>query len=418
MDVLIIILVIIVLIPLIYLLYFFSNSGILTEDEIMELSASKRFWDIFNYYGFVGTQLEVNKEFKSALNKKGQFYNCNENINKFPAIASALLKSKKHEWVIFAFAKDKNVFSFYTNKGSNNQSVVPSISSDYLSNLANDKGAEIVLQFHNHPNAVLSASPQDLTSAKYFGEMFTNKAINYVSFVCGAGHFHQYGWWMSNSFYNVNNYVEEIQTQNGISRSKNFELRKELKKRKYFKDSRLNNSSHNMNIQNNYAKPEEIILMNSVKKEIPMDYLQNVLEQFQDDLKSYPGPNCTKVENMENMGDNKNETWNKYYYDLEQKEFGIFENLELIDHSENHKSFIFWTNTFSLNDIKHIVSIFYNIFGADSIGKGMFDDKDRNEITQQKFWMGRMWSDYEKYKCAVLISFDYSGPKLDLCLKW
>lgn len=384
----------------------------------MELSASKRFWDIFNYLGYAGAQLEVNKEFKSALNKKGQFYNCNEDLNKFPAIVSALLKGKKHEWVIFAFAKNKNVFLFYTNKGSDNQSVAPNISSEYLSNLAEDKGADIVLQFHNHPNAVLSASPQDLTSAKYFGEMFTNKAINYVSFVCGAGHFYQYGWWMSDSFYNINNYIEEIQTQNGFSRSKNFELRKELKKKKYFKNFRLNNSSHNMNIKKNYTKAGELILMNSVKKEIPMDYLQDVLKQFQNDLKSFPKSNCTKVEKMENMGDNKNETWNIFHYLLEQKEFGIFENLELINHSENHKSFIFGANTFTINDIEHIVSIFYNIFGADSIGKGIFDNKDFDEIAQQKFWMGRMWSDYKKYKCAVLLSFDNSGPTFDLCLKW
>lgn len=149
-----------------------------------------------------------------------------------------------------------------------------------------------------------------------------------------------------------------------------------------------------------------------------MDYLKEVLKIFKDDLKLYPKSNQIKVEKMENMGDEKNETWNRYYYKLSQKEFGLFEDLELIDHSEIHKSFIFWTNTFSINDLKHLVSIFYQILGTDPIGKGTFDDKDVDEMTKRNFWLGRTWGDYEKYKCAVLLSFDSNGPRLNLCIKW
>ncbi|MCZ7604006.1 MAG: hypothetical protein M5R37_14175 [Melioribacteraceae bacterium] len=265
MDYGILILIIIVLIPLFYLFYFWANSEILTDEEIKELSCSQRFWDLQNFLGFNESQFNVNKEFKSALNKKGQFYNCNETINNFPAIASALLKGKKHEWIIFAFAKNKNVFSFYANKGSDNQSVAPNISPDYITKLAKGNGANLILQFHNHPNAVLSASSQDLSSAKYFGKIFNDNDINYLSFVCGTGRFYQYGWWIIESFFNLNGYFENIQKENGKTRSRNYELRKELKRKKYFKDYRLNNnSSHNII---SCKRPE------NYQEDIAMDYL-------------------------------------------------------------------------------------------------------------------------------------------------
>ena len=118
---------------------------------------------------------------------------------------------------------------------------------------------------------------------------------------------------------------------------------------------------------------------------------------------------------MENMGDEKNETWTKYYYKLSPQEFSLFEDLELIDHTKIHKSFIFSTIKFSINDLKYLVSIFQQVFGVDLLGNGEFNDKDFDQITTDNFWFGRMWADYDKYKCTVMISFDTNGPKLDLC---
>lgn len=247
MDSATLIIVILILIPLLYLFYFWANSEVLIDAEVKELAESQRFWDLSNYLSLNYATFQVNREFKSALNKGGQFYNCDETISNFPGIAAALLKGKKHEWVIFAFAKNKKVFSFYANKGFDNQSVGLNIGSEYLTKLAKNYSAEFVLQFHNHPNAVLAASPQDITSANFFGQLFTTNAMNYLAFVCGTGHFYQYGWWLTESFYNYNGYVEDILKVNGISRSKNFELRKELRKKKYSKNLRLSNSSHNIN---------------------------------------------------------------------------------------------------------------------------------------------------------------------------
>ncbi|MCZ7604005.1 MAG: hypothetical protein M5R37_14170 [Melioribacteraceae bacterium] len=121
---------------------------------------------------------------------------------------------------------------------------------------------------------------------------------------------------------------------------------------------------------------------------------------------------------MENMGDDKNETWNKYYYKLSQKELRLFDSMEMINHSEIHKTFIFVTNEFSINDLEFLVSVFYPIFGNDMMGRGKFNNEDQNQIVSQNFWFGRMWTDYDKYKCAVMISIDIEAPKLDLCVKW
>ena len=149
-----------------------------------------------------------------------------------------------------------------------------------------------------------------------------------------------------------------------------------------------------------------------------MDYLQEVLNVFKENLREYPKPQHTKIELMENMGDNKDEKWNKYYYSLSQKEFGIFESMEMIEHSEIHKTFILSTNKFSINDLEYLVSIFYPILGNDMMGKGKFDNEDQNQITSQNFWFGRSWGDYEKYKCAVTLFFYNDAPRLDLCIKW
>lgn len=415
MDSVTLIIIIIVLVPLLYLLYFWVNSEILSDDEINELANSKRFWDIYNYLGFSESQFEVNKDFKSALNKNGQLYNCAESLNNFPSVASALLKGKKHEWIIFAFAKNKMVYSFYTNKGNDSQSVAPNLSSDYINKIAKDGGADLILEFHNHPNAVLSASQQDITSAKYFGKLFTENRINYLAFVSGTGRFNQYGWWFTDDFFNINNYLENIKKDNGTSRRKNYDLRKELKRKKYFKDFRLNNASHNISIARNdtftHAKSSQIISLNGNE----MDYKQKVLKEFKSDLTLFPKQDYIRIEKMGNRGDEKNETWNKYYYKLSIKEFSVFDELALIDHSDIHKSFIFSSHSFTINDIKNLVATFTKILGVDSFDKGNFSDEDLFQITTYKFWSGRLW---EKKDCFVMLDYDFEETKLDLCIKW
>lgn len=234
------------IVVVLYLLYFWINSDSLSDEEIVELASCRRFWDAHNYFAFSKTEVEINKHFKSTLNRDGRLYTCIESLGEFPAIASALLKGKKHEWVVFAYCKNKTVGSFYANKGHDNRSVEPNMSIRQIIEIAQAQGAEIVLQFHNHPNAVLSSSDQDRTSADYFGKVFTDIGVTFISFVCGAGQFRQYGWWLADSFYQLDNYLKLIEQNNASSRSTNFGLRKELRRKKSFANARLNGSAHNI----------------------------------------------------------------------------------------------------------------------------------------------------------------------------
>ena len=47
---------------------------------------------------------------------------------------------------------------------------------------------------------------QDHVSTKYFGELFTKSSMTFLSFVCGAGLFNQYGWWITDSYFNFGAY--------------------------------------------------------------------------------------------------------------------------------------------------------------------------------------------------------------------
>jgi hypothetical protein len=247
MDALISFFIILGLISLFYFIYYWINSEILSESEIKTLALSRRFDDAYKYFGFTYSQYVINKEFKSKLNKKGEVYSCDNPLSIFPSIISALLKGKKHEWVVFAFVKNQTVFAFYTNKGDDNQSVSVNTHPVNLGMFASKHEADLILQFHNHPNAVLSTSKQDIISADYFGELFTKHSVNYLAFVCGAGNYYQYSWWLTDSFFTMNNYFEIITREDIKSRSSNFKLRKELNRKKSFMRSCLEkNKSHNI----------------------------------------------------------------------------------------------------------------------------------------------------------------------------
>lgn len=417
MNIVILLLVIILLIPIIYLFYLTANSNPLSNAEVEQLALSQRFNDVFHYFNFTIQQFIINKDFKVRLNSKGQFYNLNEELKNIPSIASAILKGKKHEWVLFAFSKGKNVYLIYTNKGYDNQSVSSNISFDVLSTIAKDEGADTILHFHNHPNGVLQASQQDILSADYYGKLFTKEKINYLAFVCGRGNYYQYAWWIIDSFCPLNNYINSINRNNGKSRSANFNLRKELKKKKYFMKVRLNNnSSHNFSIENEELFFNKAQFVNNLNENKKMNHLEYVNNLFITNLKSYPLQNYLSVEEVESQDDGKKVIWKKYSYKLSKKEFGLFEDLEFIDHSIEHKTFIFKTREFDLDVAKTIVNDFFRIFGYDKNNQGKFDDSDKRIIELGFAWPGRMWFDEKSY--FVSISYYGAGDEFSLCVKW
>lgn len=59
------------------------------------------------------------------MNPNGTFYRISENLFGFPSTATALLKYKKHEWIIIAFEKDKRAELIWLNKGFDRSGVSP-----------------------------------------------------------------------------------------------------------------------------------------------------------------------------------------------------------------------------------------------------------------------------------------------------
>ncbi len=239
----IVLLLTIVISCIVYFIYFLTYSTDLSELEIIELSKSQRFWDIEQSLNFSNYLFTIDKNFKANMSKSGQFYKCSQKLIDFPSFAAALLKRKKHEWIIYGFGKDNTVFTFYTNKGIDNTSVSPNITVETMIEFAQTNSAQIILEFHNHPNAVLSPSAQDLISTKNTGAKFIANNLSFLSFVCGRGEFSQYGWWFHNNFHPLKKYITNNNKKNKQSRSENFRLRKELRKKRSYRELILQKDS-------------------------------------------------------------------------------------------------------------------------------------------------------------------------------
>ena len=158
------------------------------------------------------------------MNADGALHRISEPLPSFPAVAAALLKSKKHEWIVFGFEVNKNVGLVWLNKGPDRNSVAPLLHDDSIAGLALSENARAVLRFHNHPNAVLLPSKQDLSSAGHFAQLLNPKGINFLDFVCGRGYFKEYYRSISDAFFPVGQYAETINAANGISKWKNLKL--------------------------------------------------------------------------------------------------------------------------------------------------------------------------------------------------
>jgi len=94
---------------LIGLIFVFTHLRPLTEDEVKQLGTKRRGKQIRGYFSFAAVGFNVDKEFKKQMNPNGTFYRINEGLFEFPSIAAALLKYKKHEWIIIAFEKHKKI---------------------------------------------------------------------------------------------------------------------------------------------------------------------------------------------------------------------------------------------------------------------------------------------------------------------
>lgn len=231
-----------------WLFHFLQNISPLTDFEIYELAAGRRFNDLVTHNDFQDFIIDADKDFKKGLSASGKFYRVSEHLNSFPSLAASLLKGKKHEWRIIGFASKTDVIGIWANKGDNNNSVSLSVSVNDIIKLAKEYQADTILDFHNHTNAVFQASETDINSAAYLGDTFLNSNLNYFAFVVARGKFKQYAWWVLDTIFSIDKYLEAIKKNNGKGIFINYDLNMELRRRKHFKNLQMISNASSNNI--------------------------------------------------------------------------------------------------------------------------------------------------------------------------
>jgi hypothetical protein len=231
---------IILAVPFVYGLYEFVfwlfHRRPLTEDEIVTLASVRRRIDVNRYFNFSRIQIPVNREFKSSMHAKGKFYKVSVPLSELPAYAAALLKGKKHEWIIIAFEKSSRIEYLWINKGFDNQSASILISVDNVADFAIKDSFSTVLMFHNHPNSnpnqysYSQASPTDLRTADLYSSTLAAIGISHIAFVCERGMFFKYFSNYSDTFMPVNGYIQVISCIDNSIPANNYHLHKELRR--------------------------------------------------------------------------------------------------------------------------------------------------------------------------------------------
>ena len=202
----------------------------LREEEIRALGQKRRNKQILKYFSFDSREFNANKDFKKSMNPDGRFYQINESLFEFPSLAAALLKYKKHEWIVIAFEQNKKVDSIWLNKGFDRSAVSLYLSMEHIAEIAKEDKQTSVLIFHNHPNAnpnyydCRRPSDKDIKSASDFAQVLNRNGSNLLEFVCERGIHYRYYLSPADSFLPLSEFIDAINKVNGLSRFKNLSL--------------------------------------------------------------------------------------------------------------------------------------------------------------------------------------------------
>lgn len=225
------ILVIISLFFLAVIIFVLTHLKPLNTEEIEQLGSKRRGRQIRNYFSFNDRISEINNDFKKKMNPNGALYHSEDiSLFDFPSKASALLKYKKHEWIIIAFEKHEIIDLIWLNKGSDRSGVSANLSKKMIVDIAKKDNYISVLIFHNHPNSnpqyydCSIPSNTDLESADEYAQIFNEQGINLIEFICERGHHYEYYISPSIKFLPQKDFISDIEKNNNVSRLKNFKL--------------------------------------------------------------------------------------------------------------------------------------------------------------------------------------------------
>jgi len=215
---------------LVSMIFILTHLRPLTQAEIKSLAGKRRNNQVRNYYSFDNRELLADKEFKKQMNSSGKFYNVNETLFSFPSTAAALLKYKKHEWIIFGFERNKSIDLIWLNKGFDKTSASSNISLTEIAFTAKQKNHTSVLMFHNHPNSnpndysFTKPSDVDLKSAKELMQVLNSDGINLLEFVCERGKHYEYFLSVTDTFFPLHDSINTISKENNESKFTNLSL--------------------------------------------------------------------------------------------------------------------------------------------------------------------------------------------------
>lgn len=164
-------------------------------------------------------------------------------------------------------------------------------------------------------------------------------------------------------------------------------------------------------------KKSELKSLTETKSSIEKTTPKTIFDLFQTDFKL--SPDDSFITGNKEINESGDEITN-YRKDLNPKEYGLFDTLELKTFKEkSNKNFIFTNFNFQKSDIykvQKLVDQLYLFYGLDSTGSGKFNQNDKLDF-QEGFWAGRMWTD-EKYNIPAIMSYDSeSGLGLTIWLK-
>lgn len=184
-------------------------------------------------FSFVRIEIAVDPEFKSLMTPDGAFFEVEETLSEFPAIAAGLLKYKKHEWIILRFERDQAVHKMWLNKGLDNSMVASFLGFAEVTRLATSLGCTSVLVFHDHPNpgpskyAVSQPSKQDRRSAVKSERKLVTLGVSLLEFVCERGLHHEFYRGAADEFMPVHDFQSAVRAENAVTHMGNFRLHQE-----------------------------------------------------------------------------------------------------------------------------------------------------------------------------------------------
>lgn len=202
----------------------------LADYEVASLGIKRRKRNIEAYFQLDNTERNVNAEFKKSLNPRGVFYQVDLPLHSAASTVAGLLKYKKHEWIVVAFEKGKQVGHLWVNKGHNNTSASIYLPLNEALDTAIRNGYSSILMFHNHPNSnpnrynCTQASKTDLVTASHWASTLNPGGVSLVEYVCERGRHYRYFLSPSVSFLPLADYVKAINRSNGYSKFGNLRL--------------------------------------------------------------------------------------------------------------------------------------------------------------------------------------------------